>query len=329
MGLLESKANIDPASEHRDWELVSMIAQSTLNEQRRSRRWGILFKSLTFLYITIAIVGIAISGQQVGQGALPKEPHTAVVQVNGVIADEELSSANNIVGGLRRAFENEAAVAVMVIINSPGGSPVQAGYVYDEIKRLRAEYVDKKVYAVIKDIGASGGYYIAAAADEIYADKASLVGSIGVTASSFGFVDLMDKLGVERRNFTSGEHKSFLDPFSPLKETEKVFWQSVLENTHEQFIRVVKEGRGERILESDDLFSGLVWNGQQAVELGLVDGLGSPGTIAREVIGEKEMKDYSFKLSPIDELTRRFGVAVGIGISQAFGLSTDVPVRLN
>jgi protease-4 len=216
----------------------------------------------------------------------------------------------------------------MLIINSPGGSPVQAGYVYDEVKRLRVLYPDKKVYAVIKDLGASGGYYIAVAADEIYADKASLVGSIGVTASSFGFVDLMKKAGVERRNFTSGEHKSFLDPFSPLKRDEEQFWESVLQKTHEQFIRVVKEGRGERLTNNDDLFTGLIWSGDQAVELGLIDGLGSPGSVARDIIGYKEFKDYTPHLSPLEELTKRFGVAVGVGMGKVLGVSSDSPVQL-
>ena len=244
MGLFKSKSKVDPNSEHRDWELVSSIAQDVLGEQKKARRWGIFFKLLIFAYITFVLVGVSLQGQRSGQFS-PKKSHTAAVVIQGTIADGEEASAGNIVGGLRSAFKNDAAVAVMMIINSPGGSPVQAGYIYDEVKRLRAEYPDKKVYAVIKDIGASGGYYVAAAADEIYANKASLVGSIGVTAASFGFVGLMEKIGVERRNFTSGEHKAFLDPFSPLKNDEKQFWEAVLTKTHEQFVEVVREGRGE------------------------------------------------------------------------------------
>ena len=216
----------------------------------------------------------------------------------------------------------------MLVINSPGGSPVQAGYIYDEVKRLRAEYPDKKVYAVIKDIGASGGYYIAAAADEIYADRASLVGSIGVTAASFGFVDLMEKMGVERRNFTAGEHKSFLDPFAPLQEDEKEFWETVLESTHKQFIQRVKEGRGERLVEADKLFSGLIWNGEQARDLGLIDDLGSPAMVAREIIGEEKLQDYTLKPSPLDEFTRRFGAAIGSGLVKSMGLTADFPIKL-
>jgi protease-4 len=196
---------------------------------------------------------------------------------------------------------------IVLRINSPGGSPVQAGYVYDEIKRLRALHPQVKVYAVIADIGASGAYYIAAAADQIYADKASLVGSIGVVSSSFGFVDALKKLGVERRLFTSGEHKGFLDPFSPLNPQEQAYWQQVLDVTHRQFIEQVKAGRGSRLNseKSDLLFSGLVWSGEQARELGLIDGLGSPGYVAREVIGAEQIVNYTEKPTPFEKLARR------------------------
>jgi protease-4 len=327
MGLFKNKDQIDPNSEHRDWELVSKIAQDALKEQKKSRRWGIFFKLLTFAYITLVLVSV-LQNQKGAEGVNFKEPHTAIVKVNGVIADDEEASANNIVSGLRRAFKSEGASAIMLVINSPGGSPVQAGYVYDEIKRLREKYPDKKVYAVIKELGASGGYYIAAAADEIYADKASLVGSIGVTAASFGFVDLMEKIGVERRDFTSGEHKSFLDPFAPLNEEEKAFWGTVLEKTHNQFIRIVKEGRGERLNESDKLFSGLIWNGEQALELGLVDGLGSPGSVSRDIIGEEKLKDYTPRLSPLEEFTRQLGTSVGLGIGKAMNALMRTPAQL-
>jgi len=328
MGFFKRNSNVDPNSEHRDWEVVSSIAQTALDEQRKARRWGIFFKLLTFVYITFVLVSLFVQNRDAAKNFNFSEPHTGVVYVEGVIADGEDASANNIVTGLRRAFESEGAKAVMMVINSPGGSPVQAGYVYDEVKRLRALYPDKKAYAVIKDLGASGGYYIAAAADEIYADKASLVGSIGVTASGFGFEGLMEKVGVERRNFTSGEHKSFLDPFGPLKEDEKEFWESVLQNTHEQFIKVVKEGRGERLSDNEDLFSGLVWNGEQAIELGLIDGLGSPGSVARDIIGQDQFKNYTPQLSPLEEFTRRFGTAVGVGFGKVLGVSSDSPVQL-
>ena len=176
---------------------------------------------------------------------------------------------------------------------------------------------------MIKDLGASGGYYIAAAADEIYADKASLVGSIGVTAAGFGFVDLMEKVGIERRSFTAGEHKAFLDPFAPLKDSEKLFWENVLNNTHQQFVTIVKEGRGDRLVDDDQLFSGLIWNGEQALALGLIDGLGSPGYVARERIQQANTHDYTPQLSPFEEFTRHFGVSIGVGLAQAIGLSSS------
>ena len=327
MGLF-NRNKVDPESPNRDWELVSTLATESLKEQRRARRWGIIFKSLTFIYLFVLLASFIIGSQGLGGSSSAKEPHTAIVRVSGVIASDQDASANNIVTGLRRAFKNEHSAAVMLVINSPGGSPVQAGYVFDEVQRLKEQYPDKKVYATITDLGASGGYYIAAAADEIYADKASLVGSIGVTAASFGFVDLLEKAGVERRNFTSGEHKAFLDPFSPLKEDEKVFWESVLSNTHEQFIDVVKQGRGDRLVDNDKLFTGLVWNGEQALNLGLVDGLGSPGFVAREIVGEEEMLDYTPKLSPFEELTRQFGVSIGLGLGKAMQVIMDRPLTL-
>ena len=328
MGLF-SRNKIDPDSPNRDWEVVSSLAAESLKEQRRARRWGILFKILTFVYLFVLLGSFFLGSRGIGSDAVNAEdPHTAVVHVTGTIASDQDASANNIVSGLRRAFENESAAAVMLIINSPGGSPVQAGYVYDEIQRLREEYPDKRVYAAVTDLGASGGYYIAAAADEIYADKASLIGSIGVTASSFGFVDLMEKLGVERRNFTAGDHKAFLDPFTPLKDDERVFWESVLSTTHQQFIRVVKEGRGDRLIDNDELFSGLVWSGEQALELGLIDGLGSPGFVAREIIGEEDIRDYTPRKSALQEFTQQFGVAIGAGFGQAMQVLLDRPVSL-
>lgn len=328
MGLFNSKPSVDPNSENRDWELVASIAQTALDEQKKSRRWGIFFKLLTFAYISVVFAGVYFQNKESVSNMGVTTPHTAIVEINGAIADDQDASANNIVSGLRAAFESEGSKAVMMVINSPGGSPVQAGYVYDEINRLRDLHPEKKVYAVIKDLCASGGYYIASAADEIYADKASLVGSIGVTAASFGFVDLMDKVGVERRNFTSGENKSFLDPFSPLKNDEKLFWENVLKTTHEQFVNVVKEGRGDKLTTDVDLFSGLIWTGEQSLDLGLIDGLGSPGAVARDVIGQEEIKNYTPRLSPFEEFTRRFGASIGVGVAKVLGLSSNSPVQL-
>jgi len=307
---------------------VKAFIKENFAEQKKTRRWGIFFKSLTFVYLFGAIFLFfnsdtnLLSDQQ-------EAPHTAMVQINGVIAADQEANANVIVTGLRAAFKNEFSQAVMLVINSPGGSPVQAGYVFDEIQRLRLLYPDKKLYAVIAELGASGGYYIAAAADQIYADKASLVGSIGVTASSFGFVELMKKVGVERRHFTSGEHKAFLDPFSPSKEVEQDFWQEVLDVTHRQFIKVVKTGRGDR-LNSDkaDLFSGLIWNGEQALALGLIDGLGSPGFVAREIVKAENIVNYSVQPSTIEKLTKRLGISIGNGFAKQW-ISGNNGINLN
>ncbi|PKF62177.1 S49 family peptidase [Psychromonas sp. psych-6C06] len=295
---------------------VKGIIKETFAEQRKTRRWGILFKLLTFTYLFVALI-LILNAAPKGDISAEKS-HTALVRVNGVIAADQEANANRIVTGLRDAFKNEHSKAVMLVINSPGGSPVQAGYVYDEMKRLRGIYPEKKLYAVIAELGASGGYYMAAGADFIYADKASLVGSIGVTASSFGFVDLMEKVGVKRRHFTSGEHKAFLDPFSPEKESEAKFWQQVLDVTHQQFIAVVQEGRGDRIKaaeEQEKLYSGLIWNGEQALSLGLIDGLGSPGFVAREIVGAEEVVDYSVKSSAINEVIEKLGISIGSGIA--------------
>lgn len=307
-----SKPQLPPES-GRDWRLIEKLVMSLQAEKRRSRRWGIFFKLLAFVYLfaLLAIIWAPFSSNMdVAAGA-----HTAVVDVDGTIAADELASADNIVGSLRSAFEQKDAVAVILRINSPGGSPVQSGYVYDEIRRLRDEYPEKKLYAVISDIGASGAYYIASAADEIYANRASLVGSIGVVAGGFGFTGIMDKLGVERRLYTAGDNKAFLDPFSPEKEQEVEFWQSVLKTTHQQFVAAVKEGRGDRLADDDRLFSGLVWSGEEALTLGLVDGLGSTSHVARQVVGQEELVDYSHRKGTLRNLVDQLGVAFGEGVA--------------
>jgi protease IV len=255
----------------KEWQLIEKLVLSLGSEQRRARRWGIFFKLLTFAYLFFVILLMAPAGGHTP--SLPKEGFTAVVDVSGVIAADESASAENIISGLRDAFAADGVKAVVLKVNSPGGSPVQSGYVYDEIMRLKALH-GIPVYAVIADLGASGAYYISAAADFIYADKASLVGSIGVIGSGFGFVGVMDKFGIERRQYTSGEHKGFLDPFSPVNQDEKIFWEGVLNTTHLQFIAQVKKGRGDRLKDNPQLFSGLIWTGEQALELGLIDGLG-------------------------------------------------------
>lgn len=313
----------------KEWQILEKVALESFKEQRRSRRWGIFFKILTFVYIFAAISLFMVgkdSVTHVGTG----ETHTALVKIQGPIMDQEEASANVIVGGLRAAFENEKSKAIILAINSPGGSPVHAGYVYDEIKRLRALYPEKKVYAVISDLGASAAYYIAAAADEIYADKASLVGSIGVISASFGFDQAMNKLGVERRVITSGENKAFLDPYQPLKQSDKEFWQASLDIIHKQFIAQVKNGRGDRLKETDDLFSGLIWSGEQALEMGLIDGLGSAGIVARDVIGAEDIVDYSVQRDPLEEFIRKVGLSAGAsfgaGLSRELQLKSSMPV---
>ncbi|MBL4585305.1 MAG: S49 family peptidase [Pseudomonadales bacterium] len=310
------------SKDSKEWKLIEKTMGSMLSEQRRSRRWGIFFKLLGFGYLISIVLMFSSRSEVFDEASSSKGAHTAYVDIQGVIAANQDANADSIAGALRKAFSNEDSVAVMLRINSPGGSPVQSGYVYDEIKRLREKYPDKKLYSVIGDLGASGAYYIAAASDEIWADKASLVGSIGVTAAGFGFTEVIKKLGIERRKFTSGDHKAFLDPFSPVVEEEKVFWEGVLKTTHQQFIGKVKEGRGDRLklTEGHKLFSGLIWTGQQSLELGLIDGLGSPGYVAREVIGEEKLVDYTLRPSPFKRFTDRLGTSIGNTLARNLGL---------
>lgn len=312
---MEIQDEIAKPTTEKEWRLLEKLLMSSMLEQRRARRWGIFFKLLTFGYLFLILVVFSLSFD--GSVASLNKPHTAIIEVAGVISADETANADNIVSALRSAFEKETARAVILRINSPGGSPVQAGYIYDEVKRLKGLYPDKQVFAVIVDIGASGGYYIAAAADSIYADKASLVGSIGVTAAGFGFVEAIDKLGVERRNYTSGEHKSFLDPFLPEKAEEVEIWKAVLDATHRQFVRQVEAGRGDRLKKDDPLlYSGVIWNGEQALALGLIDGLGSSSYVAREIVGVGELVDYTVRENPLESLIGRLGANIGSGISR-------------
>ncbi|MDO6563130.1 signal peptide peptidase SppA [Amphritea sp. 1_MG-2023] len=315
-----------PEHKTKEWRLIERTMMGLQKEQRSARRWGIFFKLLTFGYLFV-ILGIYLFANVFTSDIDDSVDHTAVVQVKGMIADGEDASADKIIYSLRKAFADDSAKAVILRINSPGGSPVQSGYVYDEVKRLRALHPQKKVYAVILDIGASGAYYIAASADEIYADKASLVGSIGVVSSGFGFVDLMEKVGVERRNLIAGENKTFLDPFSPLEDKDRMFWQTVLNTTHQQFIEQVRQGRGDRLKENDQLFSGLVWTGEQALELGLIDGLGSSSSVARDIVGVEKLVDYSPKGTPLEQLIDRLGVSFGKTIATQLGLNNSVQLR--
>ncbi len=306
--------------EDKSWKLLEKTLLAGVQEQRRSRRWGIFFKLLTFVYLFVALA-LFTPLMDMEKNAASGASYTALIELRGMIADKESASADNLVGSLRAAFEDPKVKGIVLRINSPGGSPVQSGYVYDEIRRLRGLHPDTKVYAVISDLGASGAYYIASAADQIYADKASLVGSIGVTAAGYGFVGAMEKLGVERRVYTSGEHKSFLDPFQPQKPDETQFWQGVLDTTHRQFIASVKQGRGERLKDKEhpELFSGLVWSGEQALQLGLIDGLGSASSVARDVIGEKDLVDFTVQESPFDRFSKRLGASVAEHLAMWMG----------
>ena len=300
----------EQSSEHADaapgtWErdLVQRLAMESLREQRRSRRWGIFFKSVFLAYLLLLLFLVIPREVQVG-------PHTALVDIYGVIADDEAANADDLVPALRAAFEDKRSRGVILRANSPGGSPVQAAYLYDEILRLREQYPNKPVYAVVTDMCASACYYIVAAADRIYANPASLVGSIGVLYDGFGFTGLMDKIGVERRLLTAGRNKGMLDPFSPLREQDKEHLTQMLDEIHQQFIGAVKRGRGERLGGDEQLFSGMFWNGERARELGLVDDFASPGTVARDVVGAEEVVDYTPQPDLLQRLSERFGAAL-------------------
>ncbi len=308
-----------PAEAKLDWErdLVNRLAFAAINEQRRARRWGIFFKSLFFIYLFALLLWYFPTEQSdISLGG----EHTALVEIKGPISDNALASADNIVRGLRAAFKDGNTRAVILRINSPGGSPVQAGYVYDEIRRLRQKYPQIPLYAVAADICASAAYYIASAADEIYADKASLVGSIGVLMDGYGFVETLKKLGIERRLITAGENKAFLDPFSPQKPEHRQFMQELLDTVHRQFIEAVKNGRGERLSDDPVIFSGLVWSGDKSVELGLVDGLGSASYVAREIVGVEKIKDFTPRPNYLDRFAEQLGASMSESVLRLIGL---------
>ncbi len=303
------------------WErdVVERLAMGALEEQRRARRWGNFFKILLFLYLFIALLPlILISSKHLGIDDETGEGHTALVQLNGVISDDSDASADKIITALRRAFKDPDTQGVILRINSPGGSPVQSGYINDEMERLREEYSDIPLYAVVTDICASGGYYIAVGAEKIYADKSSLVGSIGVLMSSFGLVDAIDKLGIERRLMTAGEHKGFLDPFLPKDEYASEHLQIVLDQLHGQFIAEVKEGRGDRLADDDKIFSGLIWSGEEAVKLGLIDDLATSSSIARNVFEAEDIVEFTVEDDYLERLSKSLGASFGLSIKEQF-----------
>ncbi len=304
-----------PAPKTDSWErdVINRLAFAALAEQRRARRWGIFFKSILLLYVVVVLM--LYLPERFGTGAISTGKHTALVDMDGVIATDMPAGSENVIEGLRAAFEDKHTAGVILRINSPGGSPVQASYINEEIRRLRKDHPSVHLYAVITDICASGGYYVAAAAERIYADKASIVGSIGVLMNGFGFVDTMHKLGIERRLLTAGEHKGMLDPFSPQRPEDVQHIQALLDEIHQQFIQVVKAGRGERLKDDPEIFSGLVWSGERGVELGLVDGLASSTQVARDVIGAEDVVDYTAHPDFLERISEQLGLSMARAFS--------------
>ena len=312
------------AAWHRD--LVERLASDALVERRRTRRWGIFFKLLTFAYVTVVL--LLLLPKDWSSKAIGGEGHTALVELEGVIAPGSKASADIVVTGLREAFEDDSTKAVILRINSPGGSPVQSSDIHKEILRLRKKYPKIPLYAVVSDVCASGGYYVASAADKIYVNESSVIGSIGVLINGFGFVDTIQELGIERRLMTAGEHKGILDPFTPLSEFDRVHVSGLLKDLHENFIGAVKTGRGDR-LKADDatLFSGLFWDGNEGIRLGLADEIGSAGYVAREVVGAEDLVDFTAKEDPLERLANRLGASAATTLGRLFGVSGGIPLR--
>jgi protease-4 len=295
-------------------EIVRRLAFAAVEEQRRTRRWNIFFKGLLALYLlALLILYLPTDWAELLEGTTK---HTALVDLSGPISDTSEASADTVIEGLRDAFDSDNTKGVILRANSPGGSPVQSSYIYREIRRLREKHPDIPLYAVVTDICASGCYYVVSAADEIYVDDASIVGSIGVRMDSFGFVDSLQKLGVERRLYTAGENKGFLDPFLPSKESDIEHVKQLLGGIHEQFKAAVREGRGERLKPDPQLFSGLVWTGAESVDMGLADHIGSAGKVAREVIGAEDIVDYTRAPDLIKRISDRIGVAMARALAE-------------
>ncbi|MBK8181473.1 MAG: signal peptide peptidase SppA [Candidatus Competibacteraceae bacterium] len=307
-------------------EALTKLAFAAVAEQRRTRRWGIFFKLLFFVYL-VALLVLAWPDKLASKAATMTKSHTALVRVDGLIASSTEASAKNIIEALRKAFKDGNTVGVILEINSPGGSPVQAGEIFDEIQKLRLQYPKIPVHAVASDVCASGGYYIAAAAQKIYANKASIIGSIGVRMDSFGFTDAIAKLGIERRAYTAGSNKDFLDPFKPANPEEIKHLQGMLDAIHQQFIGAVKQGRGERLKDNPEVFSGLMWTGEQSVGMGLVDALGSSRYVAEEVIGEKTIVDYTKHTRWLDRLLDETATSASVALMQRLGLEGGIPWR--
>lgn len=299
--------NADKTDPGFEQALVNRIAREFLAEQRRARRWNIAFRVFLALIVSIFLAVYLIGKADISPATLKTGKHTALIDIQGIIAPGEQARADYVTASLRAAYEDGNTEGIIIRINSPGGSPVQAGHVNDEINRLKNEYPDIPVFAVIGDLCASGGYYVAVAADSIYADKASLVGSIGVIAAGFGFVDTLNKLGIERRIYHAGDHKAFMDPFSPQRQEEMAHLDHLLNDIYQQFVETVKQGRGERLADDERIFSGLIWTGEQSIELGLVDELGNADYVAREVIGAEDIVDFTYRETFLNQFSRSLG----------------------
>ena len=310
----------------REWQILEKVVLASVDEQKKARRWSIFFKLLTFTYLIVILVMVTSpSKNSKGVGEASSE-HLAIVELKGEIADSTDANADDLISSLTDAFEAKNSKAVVLRINSPGGSPVQSAYVYDAIKQLRIKYPNKKLYAVITDLGASGAYYIASAADQIYVSPASLVGSIGVIMQGFGVQSLAQKIGIEDRTMTAGSHKAIMNPMAAISPQEKAHVQKLLDTIHQQFITAVKQGRGQRLKETPEMFSGLFWTGQQAVELGLADGFGSVKTVAK-LAGTDKQVNYTQSKNPMDNFIRKLGVTMGETIAAKMDLGSEIKVR--
>ena len=306
---------LKPKKPNWERELLEKLAFAWVKEQRRNRFWRVFFRTLAFVYLFMLLFYML---NWIGAGSThSSEDHTALIDIQGEIGVGADVTADSVISSLHDAYDNKHTKGIILRINSPGGSPVQAGIINDEIRRERKLHPKIPVYAVVEDICASGGYYIAVAADKIYVDKASIIGSIGVLMDGFGFTGLMDKLGVERRLMTAGENKGFLDPFSPQTKPQRAHAQTLLNQIHQQFIQVVREGRGSRLKETPELFTGLFWSGQQAVAIGLADGFGNLDYVAREVVKAEDVIDYTRRDNVAERLAKRFGAAIGEGAVHA------------
>jgi len=316
------------AEENNNWErgVLEKLAMSAIQEQRRARHWSIFFKVLTFGYLFILLF-LFLGAFEDKKDGLTGDKHTALVDLSGVISFESNANADNLIASLQDAFEDKNTAGIVLRCNSPGGSPVQAGLVNDEIKRQRALHPEIQLHVVVEDMCASGGYYIAAAADNIYVNKASIVGSIGVLMDGFGFTGTMQKLGVERRLMTAGENKGFMDPFSPRNPKHEAFTKSLLNDIHQQFIDVVRTGRGKRLKETPEMFSGLFWIGDKAIQMGLADGIGSVDSVARDVFKAEKVVDYTARENIADRLAKKLGAGVASAFPGFGAQSNSVTLR--